>query len=105
MASAARVASLHVEVLRFSAVASCSWPLLVMFSRSCWHPNCGSRGIILELAAEAQASAFGKQFLGCKRGSNSLGIQLLQCGSQSHFRKLNLFLQLFQQFCKPFNAL
>lgn len=96
MASAACVASLHMEVLGFSAVASCSWPLLVMFSQSCWHPDCGSRGMVLELAAEAQASVFGKQFLDSKRGSNSLGIQLLQCGSQSRFQKLNLFLQLFQ---------
>ena len=76
-----------------------------MFSRSGWLPDYGCGDMVLELAAEAQASVFGKEPLDCKRGSNSLGNQVLQCGSQSHFQNLNLFLQLFQQFCKPVNAL
>lgn len=44
---------------------------IVMFSRSGWLPDYGCGDMVLELAAEAQASVFGKEPLDCKRGSNS----------------------------------
>ena len=65
--------------------------LIVMASWSHWHPRDGSGATVLELAADAQASLFGKQLPDHKRGCSSLGIQVLQCGSKAVFKSSTCF--------------
>ena len=65
--------------------------LIVMASWSHWHPRDGSGATVLELAAEAQASLFGKQLPDHKKGYSSLGIQVLQCGSKAVFKSSTCF--------------
>ena len=50
--------------------------LIVMASWLYWNPDYGSGDVVLELAAEAQASVFGTQLCDYKRGSSSLGVQV-----------------------------